>query len=274
MFKPCYELRLRSSGMFSVVNEVVHYLHLAQTKGFEFFIDWRHSCYLDVSREDDPWSYYFEPCFENVDRSQSQGLLPVGTSIACAKDNVITPRLVDGKCKPLLLPHDRSVPNSLISKHIHLKPHVKCLIDEFIQTHFAEVTIGLHLRGLGRNHGGAEQLRAKNNSTSGVDYQRFYKPVDAFLEQNEKAKILICSDSQDVIDHTISVYGDRVITYHSTRSKFGEMHANHPENEGLTFSSYKLGLDVVIEAYLLARTDYFIHGNSNVANVFENICFF
>jgi len=44
------------------------------------------------------------------------------------------------------------------------------------------------------------------------------------------------------------------------------MHANHPKNKGLSFSPYKLGLDIVMEAYLLARTDYFVHGNSNVAN--------
>jgi hypothetical protein len=37
-----------------------------------------------------------------------------------------------------------------------------------------------------------------------------------------------------------------------------------PENE--QFSGYKLGEDILVEAYLLAHTDVFIHGNSNVAN--------
>jgi len=266
MTKPCYELRLRNSGMFSIVNEVVQYLHLAQTHGYEFFIDWRHSCYLDSSRTDDPWEYYFEPCFPTANKAQSVALLPVGKSVACAKDNVITPRLVDGKCKPLLLPNNRGIPNKLIEDHIQLKPYVRELIDAFVENNFAEVTVGLHLRGLGRDHGGAGQLRAKGHKANEIDYQRFFDPVDELLQRHGTAKVLICSDSQDVIDHTVGVYGDRVITYDASRSEFGEMHANHPKNAGLEFSPYKLGLDIVVEAYLLSRTNYFVHGNSNVAN--------
>ncbi len=266
MAKPNFELRLRSSGMFSIVNEVIHYLHLAQAQGYEFFIDWRHSCYLDPERQGDPWEYYFEPCFENVKKAAETELLPVGKSIACAKNNVITPRLVDGKCKPLLLPHDRSIPNALINKYLRLKPEVTLSIDDFIKSKFAKKTIGLHLRGLGRDHGGANMLRAQGDTIGGIDYDRFFTPINNALEKHPEAKIFACSDSQIVIDHIVSVYGDKVISYTASRSDFGEMHANHPKNQGLSFSPYKLGLDIVIEAYLLARTDYFVHGNSNVAN--------
>lgn len=266
MAKLCYELRLRNSGMFSVVNEVIQHLYLAQTKGYEFFIDWRHSCYLDQSREGDPWQYYFEPCFEGVHRTLESSLLPVGKSIACSKNNVITPRIIDGNCKPLLMPHDRNAPNQLISKYLCLKPFLSNAINEFAAKHFAQPTIGLHLRGLGRDHGGADKLRAKGNNTNRIDYERFFTPVNDQLDKNPDAKIFICSDSQAVIDHVKNTYNDRVISYDSTRSEFGEMHANHPKNEGLSFSPYKLGLDIITEAYLLARTGYFVHGNSNVAN--------
>ena len=266
MTKPCYELRLRNSGMFSIVNEVIHYLHLAQTNDYEFFVDWRHSCYLDKSYKGDPWSYYFKPCFPNAQRSPESSLLPVGKSIACAKDNVITPRNVDGQCKPLLMPRDRNIPNQLIKKYLHLQPYIVKVIDAFVEDNFNQQTIGLHLRGLGRDHGGAGQLRAEGNSGNQIDYERFFAPVNQMLVKNPDAKIFACSDSQVVIDHIKSVYGEKVISYEATRSEFGEMHANHPKNQGLTFSPYKLGLDIVIEAYLLARTDYFIHGNSNVAN--------
>jgi len=267
MIKPCYELRLRSSGMFSIVNEVVQYLHIAQKRGFEFYIDGRHSCYKDPAQAGDPWEYYFEPCF--VDAKPGDGpvkLLPVGKKIACAKNNIITPRLVDGKCAPLLLPANRSVPNAIISKHLKLKPTIKRLIDDFVENHFTPEVIGLHLRGLGRDHGGAGQLREKGGSSNAVDYSRFFKQVDLAFDKMPKAKLLVCSDSQTVIDHVCETYGSRVITYGASRSPFGEMHASHPKNEGLSFSPYKLGLDIVVEAYLLARTDFFIHGNSNVAN--------
>ncbi len=345
---PCFELRLRKVGMFSVVNEVVQHLYLADTNGYEFYIDWRDSCYLDPHYEGDPWHYYFEPCFNIPDGAKPARLqtsefrrfpvhnliaiyltklarrlpahnliaifltrlanfltdpgmhlakrvrlfparsliaifltrlvtfsnkltmfltkltkqLPVGSSIVFTKDNIITPSVVDGATS-MLLPHDRSVPNKVIQKHLRLKPMVIKIIDEFVKTHFPEVTIGLHIRGVGHN---VELPLAKDRHSNSVNYERYFQPVNAALLKYPDAKILACSDSQEVIDHIIEVYGERTITYESTRSAFGEMHANHTQNKGLTFSPYKLGLDVVVEAYLLARTNYFIHGNSNVAN--------
>ncbi len=334
MTKPCFELHLRNVGMFSVVNEVVQQLYLADTHGYEFYIDWRDSCYLDPHYEGDPWNYYFEPCFNIPDvtkparrlpahnliatfltklakRLPAHNLitifltklatflteptislarfakqfparnliaiflnklaiflnkrmkrLPIGGSVVHTKDNIITPKEADGDTFRLL-PHDRSVPNKVIQKHLRLKPAVIKIIDEFVKTHFPEVTIGLHLRGVGHN---VELPLAKDKDSNSVDYERYFQPVNAALLKYPDAKILACSDSQDVIDHIIEVYGERTITYESTRSAFGEMHAKHPQNKGLTFSPYKLGLDIIIETYLLARTNYFIHGNSNVAN--------
>ena len=319
---------------------MVQHLYLADTNGYEFYIDWRYSCYLDPHYEGDPWNYYFEPCFNISDVTKLKRRLPVcnlieiflnkpaiflkkrakrlparnlieiflnrlaafltepaislvrlagwfpdgnliaiflnklaiflnkrmkrlptGDSVLWAKDNIITPRKVDDTYK--LLRHDRSVPNQIIKKYLRLKPEVIKIIDEFVKTRFSEVTIGLHLRGVGHND---ESPVAKDRNSNSVNYERFFRPINAALLKYPDAKILACSDSQDVIDHIIEVYGERTITYESTRSAFGEMHNNHPQNKGLTFSPYKLGLDIIVEAYLLARTNYFVHGYSNVAN--------
>ena len=69
------------------------------------------------------------------------------------------------------------------------------------------------------------------------------------------------------MNEVIQQYGDRVITFLSSRSDYGEMHIQgYPKNQGLVFSPYQLGEDVLLEAYLLAETDYLVHGNSNVSN--------
>jgi hypothetical protein len=44
------------------------------------------------------------------------------------------------------------------------------------------------------------------------------------------------------------------------------MHASRRENEDQAFSPCALGEDVVVEAYLLSMTDFFVRGNSNVAD--------
>ncbi len=338
MTKPCFELCLRNSGMFSVVNEVVQQLYLADTNGYEFYIEWQDSCYFDSHYEGDPWNYYFEPCFNIPDGAKPARLqtpdprllpvdnliaifltklarrlpahnlitifltklanfltepaaslarfakrlpthnliaiflnkcmkrLPIGSPVIHIKDNIIAPTVANGDTSRLL-PHDRSVPNKVIQKHLRLKPAVIKIVDEFVKTHFPEVTIGLHLRGVGHNV--ELPLTNKDRNSNSANYERYFQPINAALLKYPDAKILACSDSQEVIDHIIEVYGERTITYESTRSAFGEMHnPNHSQqqNKGFTFSRYKLGLDVVVEAYLLARTNYFVHGYSNVAN--------
>ena len=125
--------------------------------------------------------------------------------------------------------------------------------------------IGLHIRGPGRVVGVRDRSK-EVATTEGLGLPSYFRAVDAALLTRQRARIFACSDSSLVIDAIAERYGDRVITYDASRSEFGEMHANHPSNAGLSFSPYKLGLDVLVEAYCLSGTDFFIHGNSNLAN--------
>ena len=149
-----------------------------------------------------------------------------------------------------------------------LRRYVAEIIEQFKRRHFDGYVIGLHIRGLGRNHGGADKLRAvgQQGGKLEIDFDRFFKYVDQRLAVQPNAKIFICSDSQDVVDRVHDSYPDRVISYGSSRSAFGEMHTRRAQNADSNFSPYKLGLDVIVEAYLLSATDYFIHGNSNLSN--------
>jgi len=264
-------LRLRPSGMFSNVNEVVEQVRLARQGGYQFIIDWSRSCYNDPDHPGDPWDYYFEPCFSGLDdatlRRADLPELPTGEVVACTRANIITPRLRDADCDPLLLPRDRHGAHDLITRHLRLKPDVRRVTEAFMHEQFTGPVIGLHLRGPGRMDGGAAALRRAQVLDGGVPYGVYFDAVDRALKNRPEAQVLICSDSSQVIDRVRDSYGDRVITYTATRSAFGEMHvANHPANAGQSFSPYVLGLDVLVEAYLLARCDFFVHGNSNVAN--------
>jgi len=215
----------------------------------------------------DPWLYYFDPCFdiENVDLANAP-LLPGGVPVACSKNNVITPRLHDGKCNSLLLPKDRTVGYRLINQYINVNDEVQSFIDSFRADYFDGNIIGLHIRGKGRRDGGVSAIRKKLAPESGVPFSLYFNSVNRALEENPDSKIFVCSDSELVIRQVQQEYGDRVICYNSTRSEFGEMHASHPENKGAVFPKYKLGLDVVVEAWLLSDVNYLVHGNSNIVN--------
>ena len=263
-----YVLNLRVHGMFSNVNEVIQQLYLAEQNGYSFEIKWESSCYSDQHRKQDPWLYFFEPCFDSHVLPEGESLKPLkgGVVVACTKDNIITPRREDGICNPLLLPKERQTANRIIKKYLVLNKAVRDEISAFKQAKFGDYVIGLHIRGQGRNHGGAAALRAKHELEDGIPYSLYFQNVNETLKHHPNSQIFICSDSEKVIRRVSQEYGDKVISYHSTRSEFGEMHANHPKNKGMQFSGYKLGLDVLVEAYLLSEVDFYIHGNSNVAN--------
>jgi len=260
-------LKLRDAGMFSNVNEVVEQLRRAAAGGYRFVIDWQRSCYRDDRHPGDPWSYYFEPCY-TVDDLAGQDLtdLPGGVEVACARDNIITPRLDDGQCNPLLLPRDRIGAGALIRAHIHVKPAILEHIAAFRQATFRSRMIGLHIRGPGRTAGGVPELRRRFGLSDKVPVEAFFLQVDEALRLLPDAGIFACSDSSDVITAIEARYPDRVVTYPAQRSAFGEMHANHSRNGGQSFDGHQLGLDVLCEALLLAQTDILVHGNSNVTN--------
>lgn len=260
-------LRLRRAGMFSNVNEVVQQAHLARRGGYRFAIDWSASCYRDAARPGDPWRYYFQPVFPGVtDAPAGAPVLPGGEAVACTRDNIITPRLQDGRCDPLLLPADRSLAAGVVAATIRLHPDVAAQVDAFWGRHCQGPMIALHLRGAGRNHGGTTRLRSAAGAPEDVPFDLYFQAVETALAARPGARILLCSDSQRVVDVAQGHFGDRLIVYPAQRSDFGEMHARHPQNAGQQFDPYRLGLDIVVEAHLMARCDCFVHGNSNVAN--------
>jgi len=270
-------LKLRPvAGMFSNVNEVVQQLYLAEQGGYQFVIDGSESCYRYAYLEQDPWEYYFEPCFSlSAADIASLQVLPNGAEVACARDNIITPRLIDGQCTPLLLPQDRALPNRIIEQYIKIREPIQIIVNQFVEQHFSSHVIGLHIRGPGRIDGGASGQRSHLPCKNGVPFEQYFHFIDVRLEQFPESKLFACSDSSFVMMEIAKRYGDRVVTYNSTRSPFGEMHIpNHPQNAGQSFSPYKLGEDVLVEASLLARTHYLVHGNSNVINfvICKNTC--
>ncbi|RMH18337.1 MAG: hypothetical protein D6698_07175 [Gammaproteobacteria bacterium] len=184
------------------------------------------------------------------------------------KDNVMVSFIwPEGSVGLQFWPKERNLPYQLIRKYIHLQPHIQEMIDDFASQHFSGPVIGVHIRGEGAKDTGEVWLRTQFRSVDPRPYGAYLRAIDARLESDDQARLFVCSDSLQVISDLRQVYGERMITYEATRSQFGEMHIpNHPMNAGLSFSPYKLGEDVLIEACLLSKTDYFIHGNSNVVN--------
>jgi hypothetical protein len=137
--------------------------------------------------------------------------------------------------------------NNIIKSNIILKDHIKQKIEDYIDIKFkGKKILGLHLRG-----------------TDHPDK----KPVQEYM-QTVKTKLkdydflFVCSDEQYNIDFCKVVFGGKVITYNSKRSESSQPLHHRPNTSN---HHYKIGEDVIVEAYLMANTDFLLCGtNSNV----------
>lgn len=260
-------LRGYTFGMFANVHHVAAFARAAEADGRDFVIQWDNSPYADPDRTDDPWLAFFEPVFPGAQASpNAPSVRALYPQVPLSSDHLFHPRLIAGQRDTMTLPADRQLGHDVLARYIRLNRTTQAFIDDFAATFFTRPVIGLHLRGPGRLHGGAAEMREMAQPGGGVPYALYFDAVDAALADHPEALVFGCSDSAEVIEEIAARYGERALFYPATRSRFGEMQDNHPENEGQEFAPYKLGLDVIVEAHLLARSTHFVHGNSNVAN--------
>jgi len=198
----------------------------------------------------------------------------------------------------LLPPRNRNRGRTAIEAGLHLQEDVVQKIDDFSRHNFDGDVIGVHLRGPHRKDGGSGYYRQLHDTEKFVPFDLIFKFVDERLARSPDTSLFVASDSEFVIDKFRSKYGQgsdwgrNVLTYDAGRVDSGEMHQS--VRNGLTrtlaeirrneyslaegvkrlfdlfrskqFSSYELGVDVLIEAHLLSRTDHLIHGVSNITN--------
>lgn len=261
-------LVMTKGGMFRAVSTAGHLLHLAEQDGHDVVVRWPESVYKDPEMRGDPWEYFFEPPMTDYAGpiGKLTGINSLYPGTVTSTEHIFSPRIFRGIAESQDLPKDRHLGHSILTKFIRPKAYVRAMADDFQTAFLNRPFVGLHLRGPGRLHGGADVMRDLLQPGEPIPYKFYFKAVRRALRQNRRALVFACSDSQDVIDRVRQEFGKRVVTYPSTRSRFGEMHESHPENEGAVYSPFKLGLDVLVEAMLLARARHFVHGNSNVSN--------
>jgi len=263
-------LKLRPAGMFSNVNEVIQHLYLASDKSYRFVIDWSRSCYRSDEHDGDPWNYYFEPCFKlRPPLKYVSKVLQSGPAVTCSATNIITPRSVDESNDSILeFPQIRELVKQIIDKHIHIKKDIIDEVNTFTDRHFSTYTIGMHIRGQGALDAQRSETRMTQEGKIQIPYQEYFSEAHRVLKKRPESKILVCSDSSAVVDHVLSEFGEKVITFDAVRTIKGEMHAlkNKIDDSNQPIDAYTLGKDVLVEALLLAKTNYFISGRSNVVN--------
>jgi len=168
------------------------------------------------------------------------------------------PERYNGPATILLPPKDRYKPNKIINKYLPFRDEIIAAADsnsDLVSGH----TIGVHIRGPGRIHGGVPYLNKLLN-VGNPPYHLYMSKIDKYLHKHPDANILLGTDAQVVVNRMSDRYGKRIQTTPAIRLHDGEPHANAAGDP------YEMGKEALVDSILLSRCNHFVHGNSNLAN--------
>ncbi|HBZ43005.1 MAG TPA: hypothetical protein DEO85_02895 [Maritimibacter sp.] len=265
--------QLNQAGMYSCINRAAWFAHLCARDGRDMVIEWSLPAYFDPRLNVDPWTTFFEPIFPGAKKPRHP--YPFAHDIYHEEsfrrpDHPLEPVKYKTVRDSRTLPADRHEGHAILKKYIRHNETTQAFIDDFYDTFVDGPLIGLHMRGPGGVHGGGAQLRQMLDPDNPVPYDHYFTAADRALDETPDATLFVCSDSQEAVDRAVTRYGkSRILTYPSQRSDYGEIHSINGRrdfNDGRSFPKYKLGIDIIVEANILARSVHFVHGNSHVAN--------
>ncbi|MCG8525497.1 MAG: hypothetical protein MI748_03885 [Opitutales bacterium] len=267
--------KIRLAGMFAVINYFVDYICSEKSKGStsDFRINLDNYRMYQSRDGDDVFAYYFKQEVLEEEGNERVVFMPAADRSFVAPRGLMT-KLGRSNARELLTPEGsaREAVGRVIEEYFQLNDETRAKLEAFYNNSFGEApVVAVHLRGAGRKDGGTHKFVQNQRLENGVPFQLYFEKINHFIEQNPDAKVLICSDSQMVIKRVTEEYGsDRVIHYDSQLSDFGETHIalQNARDSGKEseYDARRMGEDVILEAWAMARSDYFVHGNSNISN--------
>ncbi len=233
------------SGLFSNVSHVLCHLKLADITGMIPVVDFQNfkTLYNEnkaVHNTENAWEYYYKPVspypLEEVYESKNvffcSGSYPTHMSFNITE--------IDGLYE------------NIYRKHVTLQNHVEALLNKYSKE-FRSRMLGIHFRG-------QEQKLAAGHPFPPTERQMF-KYTDEIIEKHDIEKIFFVSEEQGYLDLFIKRYGDKVFYTDSFRTYNINAYNLNPREK----HRYLLGLNVLIDSYLLSKCIGILCGDSNVS---------
>jgi hypothetical protein len=277
--KPILLILPRMQGFFSLVFQALGQAHLCEKRGVVPVVYYNKHCpyWSDAGYNDarNVWEYYFEPLSDcdleklfALPTKTLEGLsLSEFTELRSGTPITVTDRYSDviEYRSPIGICFQRKFVNGLFNKYLKIKPHIYRKLDEFCDAHFSsQPVLGVHYRGVEKTHGKVKDWVIARNAH---DLKAFYlDEMKRYSRKYPSRKIFVATDSQEFIEDAKSMFGDAVFFRNAVRL------AKTEEEVGLHFSEEAktngpiLGEDVLLDALILSRTNFLIHGISNVSS--------
>lgn len=253
--------RISDSGFFSNVFFVMGHICYAVKKGYVPIVDMQNYSTLYNEKEKirntmNAWEYYFKQT-ENYTLEEVYNSKNVILS-----DNLYlrdyVPLYVGGHNETLIENKDICRLNSILEKYVQIHEELVYEFEEEWNEKFKNnVVLGVHIRGT--------DMKSFPNHPSPPTIKEVIEAIRTFSRNNHFDSILLCTDEEDILKSIVEEFGDMVITMESYRAAADSSVGIHFSNNARKNHKYLLGKEVLRDAYLLSKCNFFIYGNSNVA---------
>lgn len=192
--------------------------------------------YYDAAFGSNSWEYYFETVDIGRDSDAAKRKIDIGQQYRFAARGEHMPR---------------AKAFELITRHIHVKPHIHKIVDTFVSEHFEDFyLIGIHYRGTD-----------KWKEAPRVPYEDLLDAVRNAIGalQTDHYRLFVASDEQAFVDYLATSFPDKVLCWETHRSVDGS------PIDFIMGNNYKKGEDVIIDCLLLSRCRFLIRTSSSLS---------
>ena len=239
-------LQDREVGLFSIYQQVLGTLAVCKLiKSCLKIESVRGSYYSSERTEPGWWTYYFESDVYLPEHRRNERIINIEPTKGAAKLTHL------GNAMPRRQAYQ-------LTRLLKLRPDVQKMIDSYAGDHFSEnKTIGIHYRGTDKVYG-------KLPEAEPVSYKQILEMIKL---QKPNTMVFVATDEQSFIDYMKDRLGERLLSTQAQRSTDGLPIHHQSDRAGAEFNRYKIGLEAILDCFLLARTDLLIRTDSNLSRV-------
>lgn len=232
-------------GLFGDLFMALNGVRFAERKRLSGEVCWdKRSLYFEAAKGRNVWSYYFE-----------NSAFAFGGEISLSGMALpYFPGAQDFDPYPGL--SVRQSVHRLLQKHCRPRASILKSVEQFASERFSsEAMLGVHIRRTDAARGMEDRRE--------VHLRHFVAEIDEWLRHHPGGAIFLATDEASVVEELETRYGERVIAQHCLRSRDGASLHGHYDG-GTEGTAFRKGLEVIIDALLLARCDHLIRTHSRV----------
>ncbi|MFI3241456.1 MAG: hypothetical protein R3Y43_02700 [Alphaproteobacteria bacterium] len=167
---------------------------------------------------------------------------------------------------------DMNIIRSIIKEDLNLNDFTLNKFVEYKKQLFENADIlAVHFRG--------QDMKSAIEHPTPPNFKQIKNKIDFVIKKYNVDKIFVATDEQDYLTKLIDLYPNKIIYTQAFRNNY--FYQNNPcqgmlhlKEDTRNLSKYNLGLDVLLDCYLLAQADYFIASGKDGVASGSNVSYF